>query len=211
MPMSTKIKLTKDDEDDYMDNTTYQVMSSLTVTYTSIYSDSEPLRFQWVPEYPEYLVPSDDEVPIEDEPLRVDASPIALSPGYIANSDSEEDPKEDLADGGDDDDDEEEEEASEEEEDDEEEEYLALTDSFVVPINDPVLSAKDTEAFETDESAPIPPSPRHHRARIYVRLPPPMTASMEACIDKYAATPTPPSPPLSSFTPLLSPFPQIPS
>nr|GEU44041.1 putative reverse transcriptase domain-containing protein [Tanacetum cinerariifolium] len=52
--------------------------------------------------------------PIEDQPLPADASAIALSPGYVANSDPskedpEEDPKEDPADypanGGDDDDD----------------------------------------------------------------------------------------------------------
>ncbi|GKA53945.1 hypothetical protein Tco_0752894 [Tanacetum coccineum] len=35
------------------------------------------------PEYPEYLVPSDTEAPMEDQPLPDDASPAALSPGYI--------------------------------------------------------------------------------------------------------------------------------
>ncbi|GJS61377.1 hypothetical protein Tco_0656161 [Tanacetum coccineum] len=44
------------------------------------------------PEYPEYLVLSDAEAPIEDQPLPDDASPTALSSGYIADSDSEEDP-----------------------------------------------------------------------------------------------------------------------
>ncbi|GKG63133.1 hypothetical protein Tco_0638780, partial [Tanacetum coccineum] len=38
------------------------------------------------PEYLEYLVPSDDEAPIEDQPLPTNASPTALSLGYIANS-----------------------------------------------------------------------------------------------------------------------------
>ncbi|GKF06283.1 hypothetical protein Tco_0036951, partial [Tanacetum coccineum] len=46
----------------------------------------------------------DDEIPVEDQPLHVDASPTALSPGYVADSDPEEDPEEDLpdylADGG---------------------------------------------------------------------------------------------------------------
>ncbi|GJZ58309.1 hypothetical protein Tco_0613803 [Tanacetum coccineum] len=55
-------------------------------------------------EYPEYLVPSDDEAPIEDQPLLADASPTALSPSYVANFDMEEDPEEDPvdypADGG---------------------------------------------------------------------------------------------------------------
>ncbi|GJX47359.1 hypothetical protein Tco_0272549 [Tanacetum coccineum] len=64
------------------------------------------------PEYPKYLVPSDDEEPMEDQPLPANASPLALSPGYVVDSDLEEDPKEDSeedhadypANGGDDDD-----------------------------------------------------------------------------------------------------------
>ncbi|GKE87136.1 hypothetical protein Tco_1564611, partial [Tanacetum coccineum] len=186
------------------------------VTYTSIYTDSEPRRVYWgsgeeqsdvvpgpkhppspdympglehppspvyvpyvpEPKYLKYLVPSDGEAPIEDQPLPVDASPTALSLGYVADSYPEEDLEEDLkedhanypVDGGDgndepsDDDDDDDEaddkddEASEDEDDDEEE-HLALADSSVVPIVDPVPSTEDTEAFETDESAPTPPSP----------------------------------------------------
>ncbi|GJU70882.1 hypothetical protein Tco_1262287, partial [Tanacetum coccineum] len=68
-------------------------------------------------EYLEYVASSDDEVPIEDQPLLVAASPKALSLGYVANFDPlEEDPEEDPnkdpidyhADGEDDDDEEEE-------------------------------------------------------------------------------------------------------
>ncbi|GKE89943.1 hypothetical protein Tco_1567418 [Tanacetum coccineum] len=142
-------------------------MSSSMVTYTSISSDSDlpPWGFHLMdpnefeapqsleqpppspdyvpgPEYPEYVAPYDDEIPVEDQPLHADASPTALSPGYVADSDpSEEDPKEDLtdypADGGDDeedkeesseDDDEEEDEASEDDED-EEEEHLSPADT----------------------------------------------------------------------------------
>ncbi|GJT51920.1 hypothetical protein Tco_0978077, partial [Tanacetum coccineum] len=129
-------------------------------------------------EYPEYLAPSNDEAPLEDQPLSIDASPTALSPGYVTDSDLdkdlEEDPEEDhadyLADRGDDDDepsdddddddtDNEDEEPFEDEDDDEEEEeHLALADSSTVPVVDPVPSAGDTEAFETDESAPTPRS-----------------------------------------------------
>ncbi|GKG11087.1 hypothetical protein Tco_0342487, partial [Tanacetum coccineum] len=101
--------------------------------------------------------------------LPADASPVALSPGYVADSDPEEDPEEDHADypadGGDDDDepsddddddtDDKDEEPIKDEDDDEEEEHLALTDSSAIPVIDPVPSAGDTEAFETDESAPI--------------------------------------------------------
>ncbi|GJW83941.1 hypothetical protein Tco_0157086, partial [Tanacetum coccineum] len=136
-------------------------------------------------EYLEYLAPSNNDILIEYQPLLVDASPTTLSPGYIADLDHEEVPKDDTkedpadypanrGDGeeessGDHVDNEDEEEASEEEDDDEEEnKNLSLADSFTIPIDDPVPSAKDTEAFETDESAPTPPPPRLHRARISV-------------------------------------------
>nr|GEZ03809.1 hypothetical protein [Tanacetum cinerariifolium] len=64
------------------------------------------------PEYPKYLVPSDVEAPLEDQPLLADTSPTVTSPGYVADSDLDEDPEEDLnddhvdypADGGDGDD-----------------------------------------------------------------------------------------------------------
>ncbi|GJZ50399.1 hypothetical protein Tco_0604589 [Tanacetum coccineum] len=219
--------------------------SSSTVTYTSVYTDSEPGRVFWgaddelsdggsprvivygynglpmqlvappssdyvpgpehppsldyvpcsepppspveVPyvlelEYLGYLVPADAEAPLEDQPLPADASPIALSPGYVADSDpeedSEEEPEEDhadyLADGGDDDnepsdddddddddtDDEDREPFEDEDDDEEEEEHLALADSSVVPVVDPIPSAGDAEAFETNESAPTPRSPQ---------------------------------------------------
>ncbi|GJS03830.1 hypothetical protein Tco_0320338 [Tanacetum coccineum] len=121
-------------------------MSSSTVTYTSISSNSDlpPWGFHLIsdaepqspkaapqspekappspdyvsgPKYPEYLASSDDEIPVEDQPLPADVSPTALSPGYVANSDPlEEDPEEDLADEGND---KEEEEESSEDDDDE--------------------------------------------------------------------------------------------
>ncbi|GKF60538.1 hypothetical protein Tco_0177324, partial [Tanacetum coccineum] len=72
------------------------------------------------PVYQEYLALFDDEIPMEDQPLLGDASPVALLPGYIADSDLEED-EEDPADypfnGGDDDD-----ESSDDDDDDDEEE-----------------------------------------------------------------------------------------
>nr|GFC34576.1 hypothetical protein [Tanacetum cinerariifolium] len=149
------------------------------------------------PEYPKYLVPSGDEAPVEDQPLPADASPTALSPGYVADSDPNEDQEKDLEedhtdypdDGEDGDDDpsddndnddidDENEEASEDEDDDEEEEeHLAPADSSVVPVVDHT-----------------------------VRLMPPMSASMSARIAEHAAAPTPPlsvsSPPLPLTSPL---------
>ncbi|GJZ84268.1 hypothetical protein Tco_0649607 [Tanacetum coccineum] len=150
------------------------------------------------PEYPKYLVPSNAEEPLEDQPLPTNASPNALSPGYLAESDPDKDPEEDPeedhadypADGGDGDDepsddddddddtgDEDEEPFEDEDDDKEEEEHLAPADSSAVHIVDPVSLDGDTKAFETDESAPTPRSP-HTRAHIA----------------EHAATPTPPLP-----------------
>ncbi|GKB64245.1 hypothetical protein Tco_0920431 [Tanacetum coccineum] len=197
-----------------------------------------PVEVPYIPEpkYLEYLVPSDAEAPLEDQPLPAAASPTALSPGYVANSDLDEDPKEDPkedhadypADGADGDDepsndddddddtDDEDEEPSEDEDDDEEEEeHLAPADFSVTPIVDLFPSAGDTEAFETDESAPTPRSPqirvpfsqtRLHRTRKTVRLEPPMSASMEARIAEHVAAPTPPLPISSPPFPLPSPL-----
>ncbi|GJX23319.1 hypothetical protein Tco_0227764 [Tanacetum coccineum] len=124
-------------------------------------------------EYPEYLVPADDEAPIEDQPLPVDASPTALSPGYVADSDREDDPEEDPekdpadypTDGGDKEeeessgdnaDDEDEEEASKDD-DEEEEEHLVPAESFVVPAVNPVPSAEIQRHLR-----PMSLHPHHH-------------------------------------------------
>nr|GEZ41272.1 hypothetical protein [Tanacetum cinerariifolium] len=156
------------------------------------------------PEYPEYLAPSDNEAPLEDQPLPVDASPIAASPGYVADFDLEEDLEDDHADypadGGDGDDDpfddddddvtddEDEDPIEDEEDNEEEEEHLASADSSAVPIVDHVLLAGDTEALET------------------VRPKPSMSASMEACIARHVALLSPPLPVLSPPLPLPSPL-----
>ncbi|GJX78071.1 hypothetical protein Tco_0324882 [Tanacetum coccineum] len=181
-----------------------------------------PIEIPYVPEpeYPEYLVPSEDEAPMEDQPLPADSLPAALSLGYVSDSDPEEDPEEDFeeehtdypADGGDgddepsdddtDDDDADDDDEEPFEDDEEEEEHLAPADSPVIPVVDPVPSAGDTEAFETDESAPTPRPPqiripfaqtRLRRARKSVRPEPPMSASMEARIAEHAAALTPTS------------------
>nr|GEV17698.1 retrotransposable element Tf2 [Tanacetum cinerariifolium] len=103
------------------------------------------------PVYPECHVTSDDDIQIEDQPYAADASPSALSPGYIAESDPEKDPEEDseedsidyVADADDD------------KEDEEEEEHLALAVALLVV--DHIPSAEEIEPFETDESAATPP------------------------------------------------------
>ncbi|GKF19911.1 hypothetical protein Tco_0068549, partial [Tanacetum coccineum] len=130
----------------------------------------------------------------------------------------EEDSEEDHADGGDDDDnpsdddDDDDDTGDEDEEpfedDEEEEEHLALADSPAAPVIDPVPSAEDTEAFETDEAAPTHvPSPRQHTARMSVRPQTLVPFPSEAEVERLLALPIlPPSP----LTPLSSPQPQIP-
>ncbi|GJS38963.1 putative reverse transcriptase domain-containing protein [Tanacetum coccineum] len=175
-----------------------------TVSYTSISSDSDPsawgiplmdvgelpeMRLEhhvpvYIPEpvYPEYLVPSDDDIPVEDP---------------------EEDPWEDPIDyAADADDDEDEEEESSEDDDDEEEEHLAPADSTVVasPAVDLVPSAEETEPFETDESAATPPPPPAYRttSRMSVRSQAPIPFPSEA---EIPSPPLPvPSPPTTSPT-----------
>ncbi|GJR02059.1 hypothetical protein Tco_0525043 [Tanacetum coccineum] len=161
-------------------NSTDLVMSSSsTVTYTSVYTNSEPGRVLWG---------ADEELSDGDS-----------DPKEGPEDNSKEDHAEYLTDGGDDDnkpsddddddtDDDDEEPFEDEDDDEEEEDHLALTDSYVVPVVDPVPLARDTEAFETDESAPTPRSPqtkvpyaqtRLRRARKTIRLEPPMSLSME--------------------------------
>nr|GFB80870.1 hypothetical protein [Tanacetum cinerariifolium] len=144
---------------------------------------------EFVPEpvYPEFMPAEDDILPAVEQPLPTAASPTAKSPGYIDESDLEDDPEEDLADypadGGEDDDDkdessDDEDESTDEdededidiEEDEEEDEYLAPTDSTAValPAIDNAPSAEETESFETDESAATPPP--HSAFRVTTRM-----------------------------------------
>ncbi|GJQ90323.1 hypothetical protein Tco_0001462 [Tanacetum coccineum] len=166
------------------------------------------------PKHPKFHAPSDDDIQVEDQPYANDASPTAGSPGYISDSDSmeedtdadsinypdkpkdgeededeylEEDPSEENKPEDDDDTDDKDKEPTE---DEEEEEHLALADSFVVPVVAPDPSAEDTEAFETDET------------RKTIRLEPPISASMEACIAEHATTPIPPTNPTYDEAPL---------
>ncbi|GKF08748.1 hypothetical protein Tco_0042972 [Tanacetum coccineum] len=164
------------------------------------------------PEYPEYLAPSDEEVPVEDQPYVVVDSPITLSLGYVADSDPEEDHEEDSengpvdypADGGDGDDDDssnndKEEEASEEEE----EEHLAPANSIIVLVVNHVPSSEETESFKTNESAATPPSPLAYQDEVerLLALPPsPLISlslpSVEERLSRCLAAPAFPSSPL---------------
>nr|GEV02653.1 putative ribonuclease H-like domain-containing protein [Tanacetum cinerariifolium] len=192
----------------------FLVMSdaSSAVTYTSVYTDSEPWRYYG--EDSAETGPPRVIAPLEDQHLPVHASPIAASQDYVAYSDQKEDPEDDqddyLADGGDgddepsndDDDDDTDDEDLEEDpfEDEEEEEHPASADSSVVPIVDHVLPVGVAEALKADEPTHAPGSPiiiplsltHLRRARKTVRPEPPMSASMEACIARHADLPLPP-------------------
>nr|GEV99856.1 reverse transcriptase domain-containing protein [Tanacetum cinerariifolium] len=122
--------------------------TSSAVTYTSISSEAlptpeyvpDPMELEdhvpvyvLEPDYPKYLAPSDDDIPVEDQSLLVDATPVALSLSYIADADPKEDPVDYPADGGDENDDE----SSDNDDDDdddveEDEEYLAPANSTVI-------------------------------------------------------------------------------
>ncbi|GJR43974.1 retrotransposon protein, putative, ty3-gypsy subclass [Tanacetum coccineum] len=92
----------------------------------------------------------------EDQPLPSDALHVALSPGYVADSDPEEDLEEDPKEDHD------EEPFEDKDDDEEEEEHLAPADSPAIPIVDPIPSVGDTKAFETDKAAAfnLVPSPQ---------------------------------------------------
>nr|GEZ31731.1 reverse transcriptase domain-containing protein [Tanacetum cinerariifolium] len=144
-----------------------------------------PIKIPYVPEleYPEYLAPSDDEAPLEDQPLPADASPIAASPDYVADSDPEEDPEEDLVDdqadypvdGGDGDD-----EPFEDDDDD----YTDDEDPKRSPLRMMTRRRRSTQLRPTLLLNLL--------ERKTVRPEPPMSASMEACIARHAAFPSPP-------------------
>ncbi|GJZ68449.1 hypothetical protein Tco_0631689 [Tanacetum coccineum] len=173
--------------------------------------EQAPLSLDYVPglEYPEYLALSDEEVPVEDQPYAAVDSPIALSLGYIVDSDSEKDLEEDSKDGpvdypadrGDNDDDDDDDDSSNDDEEEaskeEEEEHLALADSVVAPAVDPVPFFEETGLFETDESAVTPPPPPADHttplgARISVRPQVRMPFPSEAEVERLLALPTPP-------------------
>ncbi|GKF14074.1 hypothetical protein Tco_0055536, partial [Tanacetum coccineum] len=189
------------------------------------------------PDYVPGAEHADDEIVAEDQLYAEDASPIALSPDYVPESDPEEDgdedPEEDPidypADRGDDGDDEmdiEEDEdddidieAEEEDEDDEmdveideeaEEEHLAPAHPIVVALPATVPSAEETEPFETDESAAIPPPHPTYRmtARITIPEPLPVLAWSDYEVARLLAISSLPASPLSPWS---SSPPQIPS
>nr|GEU35843.1 hypothetical protein [Tanacetum cinerariifolium] len=193
-------------------NQTDMSSASSAVTYTSVYTDSEPGRVFWGAD--EELSDGEDEhiLPGEEQPLPPVVSPTAESPGYVAESDPEEDPKEyeedeiedgpvgypiDGGDDGDDDDidssgyDANNEDEDEEDEEEEEEEYLAPADSATTSISLP----PEAEVERLLAMPTPPPSP-------LTSLSPPSTEERQA---RYIAPATLPSPPLPSSSYLPPP------
>ncbi|GJQ93358.1 hypothetical protein Tco_0004497 [Tanacetum coccineum] len=132
-------------------------MSSATsdVTYTSVYTDSEPGRAFWGADYEEISeggIPRDED---EREPMFIQAHdpdyvPEPIYPEYIPLEDDHEFPAEEQplppidsptteSPGYGEDEDE------EDEEDEEEEEHLASADSTVIPADEPVFPPEGTE------------------------------------------------------------------
>nr|GEY50131.1 reverse transcriptase domain-containing protein [Tanacetum cinerariifolium] len=166
--------------------------ASSAVTYTSIYSDSDgpswgiPLmdtselsemdpHEELTVESLGYIAESDsmeedsidypDEPEDDDEDLEED--PEENHTDYPADGgDGDDEPFDDDDDDDDDTNNEDEEPTEDEDDNKEDEEHLALTDSSAITVVDPVTSSGDTEAFETDESAPTPRSPQTRNSHI---------------------------------------------
>nr|GFA09218.1 hypothetical protein [Tanacetum cinerariifolium] len=181
----------------------------------------QPHDPDFVPEpiYPEYIPLEDEDIlSVEEQPLPPVVSPTAESPGYVTESDPEEDPKEyeedEAKDGpvgypmdrGDDRDDDDidssgyDTDNEDEDKEEEEEEYLASADSAtVISIDELVAPSKGTE--------PTIPPPSTDTATIGVRITirPHTSISLppKVEIERLLAMSTPPPSPLTS---LLPPF-----
>nr|GEU53261.1 RNA-directed DNA polymerase, eukaryota [Tanacetum cinerariifolium] len=161
------------------------------------------------PEYPEYFESTTDDIVAEDQPHADNAVPTSLSPGYIADSDPEEDSEEDPEEeeNVDYDNETKEEDPKEEdpkEEDPEEEE----SDDNAASEEEPSEGFDDIEPSKEDETAVTPPPSRLRGARISICPQTPMPPLSKALVAELLAMPTPPP---SLITPMSSPLPQIPS
>nr|GEV16253.1 reverse transcriptase domain-containing protein [Tanacetum cinerariifolium] len=124
---------------------------------------------EYVPEhvYPEFILPEDEILPAEEQPLPAAVSPTVDLPVYVLESDSEEDPKEDPvdypADGGDYDDDDESSDDDEEDDDDvkedvdEEEEHLAPAYSLQLLLYQLYTEIARPMAIPTSSPSPLSP------------------------------------------------------
>nr|GEU87344.1 hypothetical protein [Tanacetum cinerariifolium] len=150
--------------------------------------EHEPMFIQphdpnFVPEpiYPEYVPLEDEHILLaEEQPLPHVVSPTVESPGYVAESDPEEDLEEDDADDED-----------EDEEDEEEEEHLAPADSVVVIPTDELAAKSFPPEAEVERLLAMPtpsPSPLTSLSR-------PSARERLARCTAPTALPSPPLPP----------------
>ncbi|GKD27309.1 hypothetical protein Tco_1233523, partial [Tanacetum coccineum] len=175
--------------------------ASFAVTYTSVYTDSEPGRVFWgadeeisdgEPIYPEYILVEDEqEFLVEEQPLPPVDSPTTESPGGDDGDDDDGNSSRDDADDEDED--------EEDEDEDEDEEHLAPADSaVVVPTVEPVSPPEGIEPVIPPPSTDITTT----RARITVRLQASISLAPEAEVERLLARTTPsPSPPISLSPP----------
>nr|GEZ63249.1 hypothetical protein [Tanacetum cinerariifolium] len=166
-----------------------------------------PVYIPYVPElmYPEYIPPEDDVFLAEEQPLPAATSPIAESPGYVPESDSDEDPEED-----DDEDPEEDPADYPADHDDDEEEEEEPSGDDVNKEDKEQDEDDDDEEEEHPASADFipPPHPLRVTPRISFRPQPPTLSFTKEDAERFLAMPIPlPSP----LTPLSSLLPQIPS
>ncbi|GJX27851.1 putative reverse transcriptase domain-containing protein [Tanacetum coccineum] len=154
----------------------HQVPPSLDYIPSPEEPQSPPL-LDFVPEpmYPEYMPQEDEILPAEEQPLPAAALPTADSPGYVPESDLEEEPEEDnedpeedptnyIADRYDDDDEEEEEEpsrddANDEDEDDDEDEDEEEEEEHPTPADSVLLVHRMTAriSIQDEPSISLPP------------------------------------------------------
>ncbi|GJR52263.1 hypothetical protein Tco_1402784 [Tanacetum coccineum] len=151
-----------------------------------------PLDFVPKPMYPECILQEDEILPAEEQPLPAAASPTADSPGYVLESDPEEDPADYPADRDDDDDDDEDEDKDEEEE----EEHPALADS--VP---PVHRMTARISIRDEPSISLPPMEEVERLLALTTPPPSPLTPLSSPLPQIPSPPLPiPSPPPNSPT-----------
>ncbi|GKD37460.1 hypothetical protein Tco_1257667 [Tanacetum coccineum] len=233
--------------------------ASSAVTYTSVYTDSEPGRPvapplpdyipgpeepqtppvpqdederepmfiqphdpDYVPEsmYPEYILLEDEHVfSAEEQPLPPIVSPTAESPGYVTESDPEEDldeyedgetedgPVDYPIDGGEDrDDDDGDSSGDDVDDEDEDEEDEEEVEEHLAPANSAVIVPTVELVSPPEGTKPVTPPPSTDitttRARIIVRLQASISLPPEAEVERLLAMPNlPPSPPISLSPP----------
>ncbi|GJR47471.1 hypothetical protein Tco_1315574 [Tanacetum coccineum] len=166
------------------------IMSSAlsTITYTSVYTDSEPDRAFWEPMMRRYITESDLEEDLEeyeDDETEDDSVDYPMDGG----DDGDDDDGDSSGDDADDED---------EEDEEEEEEHLAPADSTIVlPTDEPVSPPEGT-----DPAIPPPSTDITIGARITIRPQASISLPPEAEVERLLAMTTPsPSQPISLSPP----------